>query len=127
MLRNRIVIERTHVADMHVRIDQSGNEKPAASIDVLRVWAGNKIGSNLCNPPVANNNNSVGEGSRALRRDDGHIRNHRSVVHNLPFGGVRIDERIENRSNQWKKPDKRALPHIDNEMRGMCRLDSAYC
>src|ERR1700692_1448938 len=99
MLLNRIVVERAHIADMHVRIDQTRNKKPSASIDLLCVCAGNKIGSNLCNPPVTNDNNSVGEGNRALGRDDGHILNHRSVVHDLPFGGVRASEGIENQSN----------------------------
>ncbi len=77
-----------------------GNEKPAASIDLLCVCAGNNIGSNLCNPPVANDNNSVGEGSRAFGGDDGHILNHCSLVHDLQFGGVRTGETIENQSNQ---------------------------
>src|SRR6476646_6717297 len=80
MLLDRSFIERAHVADMHMRIDQTRNKKPAASIDLLRMCAGNKIGSNLCNSPVTNNHHSVGEGSRSLRRDTGHILDHRYVA-----------------------------------------------
>src|SRR6476661_3672246 len=73
MLLDRSFIERAHVADMHMRIDQAWNEKPAVSIDLLCVCSCNKIGSDLFNPPVMNDNNSAGEGSRALGRNDGHI------------------------------------------------------
>src|ERR1700758_2743493 len=61
MLLNLIVVERAHVAYMHVRIDQTRNKKPAVSIHLLCVCARNKVGSNLRNPPVTNDHNSVGE------------------------------------------------------------------
>ena len=125
MLLNLIVVERAHVPDMHMRIDQARNKKPAVSIDLLCMCSCNKISSDLFNPSVTNDHNSVREGRRALGRDHGHIFDNCSVVYDLRFGDVRTGERIENRSNQWKKPDERTHPHIGNGMRGIRRLDSA--
>jgi hypothetical protein len=66
MFLNRGVVERTHVADVNMRIDQSRNEKAAASIDLFRVCAGDKIGSNLCDPSITNDNSGMDEGGRPL-------------------------------------------------------------
>jgi hypothetical protein len=112
MRRNRIVVERAHVTDVHMRIDQTRNEKATVTIDLFRVRAGDKVGSNLCDSSVGNHNRCMGERSRALRRNDRHVADHGCVVHNLRHVGIHTGEKTKNESRRQIKPNDRPPSHL---------------
>ena|SRR5215471_20048304 len=100
MFLDRIIIKWAHVADVHMRIDQTRYQKSVATIDLLRVRARDKISPDFRDSSIANDNAGMGEGSRALRRNDGHVPDHGPVVYNLRFVGIRTGEKNENEGRQ---------------------------
>ena len=110
MLLDRVVIERTLIADVHVRIDQAGNQKAAAAVNHFRAGAGDEIGPNGGDLSIADRNAGMGQGTRSLRRDDGDVLYQSSVIDCFCVCYRYAD-------SEQKDPDERALAHINSEMR----------
>jgi hypothetical protein len=78
---DRVVVQRPLMADVHVRVNQSGNKKASAPIDALCMRAGNKTSANLSNPSVANDYVGMRQGSGSFGRDHRYIFEHNPVIH----------------------------------------------
>ena len=95
-----IIIQGSGVADMHMGIDQAGDEKTAGSVYPPRLRRGDEICADFSDPAVAEHNRSVEKRGGALRGDqrdvfdDGGLVNyglgvgHRSNIQNDEDGQV---------------------------------------
>src|SRR5512146_2521467 len=71
-----ILIQRRGAAHMHVRIDQSGYQKPPASVYSPCVRVGNPTRADLDDSAIANDDTCMQQRRCTLRRDQGHIFDH---------------------------------------------------
>ena len=69
MFLDRVFIERSLIADMHVRIDQSRNQKSALTVDLLRVRAGDEISPDFRDASIADDHRGVSKRSCSFRRN----------------------------------------------------------
>jgi hypothetical protein len=51
---HRIIVKRALLADMHVRINETGNQEAIPPVHVFGMRASDKTWPNLCDTPVAN-------------------------------------------------------------------------
>jgi hypothetical protein len=62
-----IIIERGRVANVYVRIDQSGNEKSPLAFNAPRMGASNKIRADFSDSPITDHNVCMLHGGYPLR------------------------------------------------------------
>ena len=89
-----VVIQGGGVAHMHVRIDQSGNEKSPAPVDSPCVRTGNKIRADFNDPAIVNHDICMKQRGGAFRRDQSDIFDHYTLI-NSPLR-VSGEPNIEN-------------------------------
>jgi hypothetical protein len=77
-----IVVEKRHVAHVHVRIDQSWYEKSAAPVDSTGVRTGNEIRADFNNPAISDNDIRMEQRGSAFRRDQSDIFDHCALMNN---------------------------------------------
>jgi hypothetical protein len=75
MFLERVVTERTLIADVNMRVDQPRNQESAVTINRLGVLTRNKISSDLGDLSVTDRNRGMGEGTRSFRRNDRDVLN----------------------------------------------------
>jgi hypothetical protein len=83
-----IVIKRTGVADVHVRIDEPGNEEAIMAVNARGMAASGETGCNLRDAAVANHHGDTRHWRRAFGRDESNVLDDEAVVDDLARGGA---------------------------------------
>src|SRR5580658_8734533 len=58
---DRVIIQSSGVANVHVRIDESWDQEPPCAVDPLRAGTVNNASSNANNAPIADDYKGVGQ------------------------------------------------------------------
>ena len=77
-----VVIQRRGVTHMHVRIDQSRDQKSPAAVYPPRMRTGNQVCTDFSDPAVAENDISMKQRSGAFRRDHSDIFDYHALINN---------------------------------------------
>ena len=110
MLLYRPLVQSHRVADVCVRIDETGNQISPAHIDSSRPGGRTEIGAHRRDPPVPNDDVNVLERLLAFRRNE---------------RGVLDDDTVQHRpaARSWSRTRRRAQPRSQ----GFVQRHSAVC